>query len=75
MATTFSPSAPSGSSTRANGPEAIRARISVDQRMEQFNEIRLTTVVIAEARVREHATQFAHGVTVARVIRGGVVEA
>ena len=64
---------------------------AVDQRMEQLNEILLITVAIAaamalliahnatainaEERVREHATQFAHGVTVARVIRGGVVEA
>jgi putative ABC transport system permease protein len=59
--------------------------------MEQFDEILLITVAIAaamalliaynatainaEERVREHAAQFAHGVTVARVIRGGVVEA
>ena len=64
---------------------------AVDQRMEQFNEILLITVAIAaamalliaynatainaEERVREHATQFAHGVTVARVVRGGIVEA
>lgn len=60
---------------------------AVDQRIEQFNEILLiaaamalliaynATAINAEERVREHATQFAHGVTVARVIRGGVVEA
>jgi putative ABC transport system permease protein len=63
---------------------------AVDGRMEQFNEILLITVAIAGAmalliafnasainadeRAREHATMFAHGVTVARVVRGGVAE-
>jgi putative ABC transport system permease protein len=64
---------------------------AVDARMEQFNEILFVTVVIAAAmalliafnatainadeRAREHATMFAYGVTVARVIRGGIAEA
>jgi putative ABC transport system permease protein len=64
---------------------------AVDARLEQFNEILLVTVVIAGAmalliafnatainadeRAREHATMFAYGVTVARVIRGSVAEA
>jgi putative ABC transport system permease protein len=63
---------------------------AVDSRMEQFNEILLITVAIAGAmalliafnatainadeRAREHATMFAYGVTVARVIRGSVAE-
>jgi putative ABC transport system permease protein len=63
---------------------------AVDTRLEQFNEILLITVAIAGAmalliafnatainadeRAREHATMFAYGVTVARVIRGGVAE-
>jgi putative ABC transport system permease protein len=58
--------------------------------MEQFNEILLITVAIAGAmalligfnatainadeRAREHATMFASGVTVARVLRGSVAE-
>jgi putative ABC transport system permease protein len=64
---------------------------AVDRRMEQFNQILLVTVAIAAAmalliafnatainadeRAREHATMFAHGVTVSRVTRGNVVEA
>ena len=64
---------------------------AVDDRLEQFNQILLVTVVIAgamalliafnatainaEERAREHATMFAYGVSVARVMRGGVVEA
>ena len=64
---------------------------AVDARMQQFRDILLITVVIAGAmalliafnasainadeRAREHATMFAHGVTVGRVVRGGVVEA
>jgi putative ABC transport system permease protein len=64
---------------------------AVDARLEQFNEILLVTVAIAAAmalliafnatainadeRVREHATMFAYGVTLARVIRGSVAEA
>ena len=64
---------------------------AVDTRIEQFNEILLITVMIAgamalliafnatainaEERVREHATMFAYGVPVARVVRGSVVEA
>ncbi len=64
---------------------------AVDQVMAQFNEILLITVAIAavmalliafnatainaDERTREHATMFAHGVTVARVLRGGMVEA
>lgn len=64
---------------------------AVDQRMEQFNEILLTTVAIAAAmalliaynaaaintdeRAREHATMFAHGVTPGGVLRGSVAEA
>jgi putative ABC transport system permease protein len=63
---------------------------AVDTRIEQFNEILLITVAIAGAmalliafnatainadeRAREHATMFAYGVTVARVIRGSVAE-
>ena len=63
---------------------------AVDTRLEQFNEILLIVVVIAGAmalliafnattinadeRVREHATMFASGVTVARVLRGSVAE-
>ena len=58
--------------------------------MQQFNEILLITVAIAGAmalliafnatainadeRAREHATMFAYGVTVARVMRGSVAE-
>lgn len=64
---------------------------AVDARMQQFRDILLVTVVIAGAmalliafnasainadeRAREHATMFAHGVTVAHVVRGGIVEA
>jgi putative ABC transport system permease protein len=64
---------------------------AVDRTMQQFNEILLVTVVIAgvmallmafnataintDERAREHATMFAHGVTVARVVRGGIAEA
>jgi putative ABC transport system permease protein len=64
---------------------------AVDKRMEQFNEILLITVVIAGAmalliafnatainadeRAGEHATMFAYGVSVARVVRGSVAEA
>ena len=64
---------------------------AVDQRMEQFNQILLITVAIAGAmalliafnatainadeRAREHATMFAYGVSVARVLRGSVAEA
>ena len=64
---------------------------AVDKRMEQFNEILLITVAIAGAmalliafnatainadeRAREHATMFAYGVSVARVVRGSVAEA
>ncbi len=64
---------------------------AVDQAMEQFNEILAVTVAIAAAmalliafnatainadeRTREHATMFAHGVPVARVLRGGILEA
>jgi putative ABC transport system permease protein len=33
------------------------------------------TAINADERAREHATMFAHGVTVARVARGSVVEA
>ena len=63
---------------------------AVDTRLEQFNEILLIVVVItgamalliafnatvinADERVREHATMFASGVTVARVLRGSVAE-
>jgi putative ABC transport system permease protein len=63
---------------------------AVDARLEQFNEILLITVAIAGAmalliafnatainadeRAREHATMFAYGVTVARVVRGSVAE-
>ena len=64
---------------------------AVDRAMEQFNEILLVTVTIAAAmslliafnaaainadeRAREHATMFAYGVPVARVMRGGMAEA
>jgi putative ABC transport system permease protein len=64
---------------------------AVDRAMEQFNEILLVTVAIAAAmslliafnaaainadeRAREHATMFAYGVTVDRVVRGGMTEA
>jgi putative ABC transport system permease protein len=64
---------------------------AVDGRMAQFDDILAVTVAIAAAmalliafnamaisadeRTREHATMFAHGVTVARVLRGGVAEA
>ncbi len=64
---------------------------AVDQSMAQFNEILLVTVAIAAAmalliafnatainadeRTREHATMFAHGVPVARAMRGEIVEA
>jgi putative ABC transport system permease protein len=64
---------------------------AVDRAMEQFNEILLVTVTIAAAmslliafnaaainadeRAREHATMFAYGVPVDRVIRGGMAEA
>jgi len=64
---------------------------AVDQRLEQFNQILFVTVLIAGAmalliafnstainadeRAREHATMFAYGVPVGRVLRGGVVEA
>jgi len=64
---------------------------AVDNRIEQFNQILLITVMIAGAmalliafnttainadeRAREHATMFAYGVTVARVTRGSIVEA
>ena len=64
---------------------------AVDARMAQFREILLVTVLIAGAmalliafnatainadeRAREHATMFAYGVTVPRVLRGTVVEA
>jgi putative ABC transport system permease protein len=64
---------------------------AVDRAMEQFNEILLVTATIAAAmslliafnaaainadeRVREHATMFAYGVPVERVIRGGMAEA
>ena len=64
---------------------------AVDENMEQFNEVLAVTVAIAAAmslliafnasainadeRTREHATMFAHGVPVARVLRGGIAEA
>ncbi len=64
---------------------------AVDQRMEQFREVLLVTVVIAGAmalliafnaasinadeRTREHATMFAFGIPPSRALRGGVVEA
>jgi putative ABC transport system permease protein len=64
---------------------------ALDKRIEQFNEILLITVAIAGAmalliafnatainadeRAREHATMFAYGVSVARVVRGGIAEA
>jgi putative ABC transport system permease protein len=64
---------------------------AVDRAIERFNEILFVTVAIAgvmslliafntaainaDERAREHATMFAYGVTVARVLRGGVVEA
>ena len=63
---------------------------AVDARLAQFNEILLITVAIAGAmalligynatainadeRAREHATMFAYGVSVPRVVRGGVAE-
>jgi putative ABC transport system permease protein len=64
---------------------------AVDARMEQFNQILLITVAIAGAmalliafnatainadeRAREHATMFAYGITVPRVLRGSIAEA
>ena len=64
---------------------------AVDQRLEQFNQVLLITVMIAGAmalliafnatsinadeRAREHATMFAYGVTVARITRGNIAEA
>ena len=64
---------------------------AVDQRMEQFTEVLLITVAIAGAmalliafnaaainadeRAREHATMFAYGIHIGRVLRGNVVEA
>jgi putative ABC transport system permease protein len=64
---------------------------AVDQVMEEFNEILVVTVAIAAAmalliafnatainadeRTREHATMFAYGVPISRVVRGGIVEA
>ncbi|HEY5144718.1 MAG TPA: FtsX-like permease family protein [Solirubrobacteraceae bacterium] len=64
---------------------------AVDRTMEQFNEILAVTVMIAAAmalliafnataintdeRTREHATMFAHGVSVPRVMRGEIIEA
>ena len=64
---------------------------AVDQRMGQFREVLLVTVVIAGAmalliafnaasintdeRTRENATMFAFGIPPARVLRGGVIEA
>ena len=64
---------------------------AVDRAMQQFNEILLVTVAIAAAmslliafnaasinadeRARENATMFAYGVTVDRVVRGGMMEA
>ena len=64
---------------------------AVDRAMQQFNEILLVTVAIAAAmslliafnaasinadeRARENATMFAYGVTVDRVLRGGMTEA
>jgi putative ABC transport system permease protein len=64
---------------------------AVNRALEQFNEILLVTVTIAAAmslliafnaaainadeRARENATMFAHGVTVDRVVRGGMTEA
>ncbi len=64
---------------------------AVDKTMEQFNEILAVTVLIAAAmalliafnataintdeRTREHATMFAHGVSVPRVMRGEIIEA
>ena len=64
---------------------------AVDQRLEQFTDILLVTVFVAGAmallmafnastinadeRAREHATMFAYGVPVDRVLRGSVVEA
>ena len=63
---------------------------AVDSRMEQFNEILLITVAIAGAmalliafnatainadeRAREHATMFAYGITVPRVVQSSVAE-
>ena len=64
---------------------------AVDKTMEQFNEILAVTVLIAAAmalliafnataintdeRTREHATMFAHGVSVPRVMREEIIEA
>jgi putative ABC transport system permease protein len=64
---------------------------AVDSRMGQFREILLVTVLIAGAmalliafnaaaintdeRAREHATMFAYGIPVSRVLRGTVAEA
>ena len=64
---------------------------AVDQRLEQFTDILLVTVLVAgtmallmafnasainaDERAREHATMFAYGVPVDRVLRGNVVEA
>jgi len=64
---------------------------AVDERMAQFREVLLITVVIAGAmalliafnaasintdeRTRENATMFAFGIPLARVLRGGIVEA
>ena len=64
---------------------------AVHNRMEQFNDILLITVAIAGAmalliafnatainadeRARENATMFAYGVSVARVLRGSMIEA
>ncbi len=64
---------------------------AVDKTLEQFNEILVVTVAIAAAmalliafnataintdeRTREHATMFAHGVPVARAMRGEIIEA
>jgi putative ABC transport system permease protein len=70
---------------------AAAATDAVDQQLEEFTEILLITVAIAGAmalliafnasainadeRAREHATMFAHGVPVGRVLRGSIVEA
>jgi putative ABC transport system permease protein len=64
---------------------------AVDQTMSQFTDVLIVTVAIAmvmalliaynaaainsEERTREHATMFAHGITVARIVRGNVAEA
>ncbi|HSD80747.1 MAG TPA: FtsX-like permease family protein [Solirubrobacteraceae bacterium] len=64
---------------------------AVDEGLEQFNEILFVTVAIAGAmalliafnataintdeRAREHATMFAYGVSVERVVRSGMLEA